>query len=337
MRHSSWQGSHYDAGVRYGAQARQAGIRLLTKLPPNQAERLAFSCACLPLYERYFPQVLEEIRGIAYGQEVPFDRMAAFLLSMYAFTPDAHCSCFAYTKEGHTVLGRNSDFFTWIEPVCDSAFYALDGAYPFVGNTTAWSEIEDGVNACGLAAGLTYVYSERRRPGLNAGMLVRCLLETCKSTAEAVAALERLPIASAQTVTLADAGGEIAVVECSCDQLEVRYPDPGEGAVFATNSFASPRMQAGRPSPRNSQENLFTLDRYRTLERVFSKCPDCTPAFACELLAGKEGFLCQYDREKGADTVWSAVYDLTGRKFWRAEGNPSRVPYQEERRLRPAW
>ena len=173
MIHSNWQGSHYEAGFQYGAQARQAGVCLLTKLPPNQAERLDFSRACLPLYERHFPQVLSEIRGIAAGQKVPFDRMAAFLLSMYAFTPDAHCSCFAFSQNGSTILGRNSDFFTWIEPVCDSAYYALDGAYPFIGNTTAWSELEDGLNACGLTAGLTYVYSDRRRPGLNAGMLVR--------------------------------------------------------------------------------------------------------------------------------------------------------------------
>ena len=37
MIHSNWQGSHYEAGFQYGAQARQAGVCLLTKLPPNQA------------------------------------------------------------------------------------------------------------------------------------------------------------------------------------------------------------------------------------------------------------------------------------------------------------
>lgn len=337
MIHSNWQGSHYEAGFRYGEQARQAGIRLLTKLPPNQAERLDFSCACLPLYERHFPQVLSEIRGIARGQEVPFERIAAFLLSMYAFTPDAHCSCFAFSKDGNTLLGRNSDFFAWIEPVCDSAYYALDGGYPLIGNTTAWSELEDGLNAYGLAVGLTYVCSDRRKPGLNAGMLVRYLLETCKSTDEAIAALERLPVASAQTITLADAGGEIAVVECDCDWLEVRRPGPAEGAVFATNGFISPRMRRGQPPAPNRQEDLFSLDRYRTLERAFAKHPDCTPAFAFDLLSGRLGFLCQYDREKGADTVWSAVYDLTGHRFWLAEGNPSRTPYQEEWRLHPMW
>ena len=337
MIHSNWQGSHYEAGFQYGAQARQAGVCLLTKLPPNQAERLDFSRACLPLYERHFPQVLSEIRGIAAGQKVPFDRMAAFLLSMYAFTPDAHCSCFAFSQNGSTILGRNSDFFTWIEPVCDSAYYALDGAYPFIGNTTAWSELEDGLNACGLAAGLTYVYSDRRRPGLNAGMLVRCLLETCGSTDQAIAALERLPIASAQTITLADASGRIAVVECDCDRLEVRRPGPAEGAVFAANGFVSPRMRHGWPPAPNSQEDLFSLDRYQTLEQAFSRRPENPLAFAFDLLSGGQGFLCQYDRENGADTVWSAVYDLTGRRCWLAEGNPSRTPYREDQRLHPMW
>ena len=33
-----------------------------------------------------------------------------------------------------------------------------------------------------------------------------------------------------------------------------------------------------------------------------------------EILSGKYGFMCQYDRKKGADTVWSVVYDLKNKK-----------------------
>ena len=43
-----------------------------------------------------------------------------------------------------------------------------------------------------------------------------------------------------------------------------------------------------------------------------------------EILSGKYGFMCQYDRKKGADTVWSVVYDLKNKKIYRVEGNPSR-------------
>lgn len=55
---------------------------------------------------------------------------------------------------------------------------------------------------------------------------------------------------------------------------------------------------------------------------------------AKSLLSGEQGFLCQYDRTTGQDTVWSVIYDLSGKQVLRAEGNPSRCEYQLDRRLR---
>ena len=52
-----------------------------------------------------------------------------------------------------------------------------------------------------------------------------------------------------------------------------------------------------------------------------------------DLLSGKKGFLCQYDRKKGMDTIWSAIYDLTANKIYRVEGNPSRKRFKEDMRF----
>ena len=53
-----------------------------------------------------------------------------------------------------------------------------------------------------------------------------------------------------------------------------------------------------------------------------------------QILSGKHGFMCQYDRKKGADTVWSVVYDLKNKKIYRVEGNPSRKKYKEDKRFK---
>ena len=50
-------------------------------------------------------------------------------------------------------------------------------------------------------------------------------------------------------------------------------------------------------------------------------------------LAGERGFLCQYDRSEGKDTVWSMVYALTEGSILRAEGNPGRIPFQRDDRF----
>ncbi len=53
---------------------------------------------------------------------------------------------------------------------------------------------------------------------------------------------------------------------------------------------------------------------------------------AMSLLRGDEGFICQYDRRTGKDTMWSVVYDLNSSRVYRAEGNPSRVAFQLDSR-----
>jgi len=56
--------------------------------------------------------------------------------------------------------------------------------------------------------------------------------------------------------------------------------------------------------------------------------------YAKATLSGKYGFMCQYDRKKNADTVWSVVYDLKRKQVWRVEGNPSRKPFKEDIRMK---
>lgn len=56
--------------------------------------------------------------------------------------------------------------------------------------------MEDGINEYGLAVGLTFIYPTVIKPGFNAGMLVRYLLEKCKTTNEALDLLKCISIAS---------------------------------------------------------------------------------------------------------------------------------------------
>ena len=56
-------------------------------------------------------------------------------------------------------------------------------------------------------------------------------------------------------------------------------------------------------------------------------------SFATDVLKGEYGFICQYDRRTGKDTVWSVVYDVKERKIYRCEGNPSRRKFAEDGRF----
>ena len=56
--------------------------------------------------------------------------------------------------------------------------------------------------------------------------------------------------------------------------------------------------------------------------------------FDKNLLSGKYGFLCQYDRKNlNIDTIWSSIYSIKNKTVYRTEGNPSRKKYNEDKRL----
>lgn len=332
MYHGRFTGTHYAAGHQWGSLLLKSGKKLnhCPTFALSETTR-AFASECLREYQICFPEVLEEIQGIADGNEVPVETLQQLLFCMYCFDFSNKCTCFAFRTEGEVIFGRNSDFLVSLEKLYMNCLYKLEGSFSFNGNTTAFVQMEDGVNQYGLAVGLTFVYPHMRKPGLNAGMLARYLLEKCKTTQEAIAALRVLPMASAQTLTIADPGGDIAVVECNPEKTEVILPLEGESFVATTNNFNSPSM---RPYRNPAIDDWRSGDRYRTACDALRQTPGLySPALAQAVLSGKHGFICQYDRKQDADTVWSVVYDLKRKQIWRVEGNPFRKPFREDCRM----
>ena len=333
MYHERFQKTHFEAGFQWGMQLFQEGRHLLDLVPfPVTEERVRFAEACRPYYETWYPQVLDEIRGIAEGQQTEPRRLEAVLFSMYCILPQNKCSCFAFRDKTHVILGRNSDFLTGTEKQNMNCMYELDDGYAsFQGNTTAFVEMEDGVNEYDFAAGMTSVYPGVMGCGLNAGMLLRYGLERCRTVEEFVKVLECLPVASCQTFTAADRTGAAAVIECSPKRTEVCRLDEKHSFVSAVNAF---HLESMRPYRVEGIDDWNAEERYETIRSAFrqERTKDAV-SFAMDVLSGKYGFMCQYDRKTGKDTVWSVVYDVGKRRIWRCEGNPGREDYEEDRRL----
>ena len=327
MMKSSFCGTHREVGFHWGAEQLSLGRRLLDEVPfPLTDARREYADACVPLYRAHFPEILEEIQGIAEGQRCDAHTLRAVMLGMYAIQPA--CSVFAVSDGSGALLGRNSDFLTALEPFNLHVCYHLPNA-SFIGNTTAFVEMEDGVNGHGLAAGLTNVPAHAIAPGFNAGMLLRDVLEHCRDVPSALSHIRKVRAASGMALVLADRTGNIALVERDAGAMEVEFHAGGEGAAFvcAANAFHLPGMRA-RNLP--GIDNWRAEERYETLTRALS-APDarCDAAFARELLSGGRGFLCQYDRNSGHDTVWSAVYHPARGQALLAPGNPARTAFEE--------
>ena len=333
MYHGRFKENHYNTGYRWG-ELLYKNNKIISKQHTFKIteERKKFVKKCLPIYEKFYPEILQEIKGIADGQQDSYDDLCTFLLSMYCFELDNHCTCFAFKDDNNIIFGRNSDFLVELEKLYMNCLYNLDNVYSFNGNTTAFVEMEDGINECGLVVGLTFVYPTIVKTGFNAGILVRYLLEKCKTTNEAIESIKTLPIASQQTLTIADRTGNIVVIECNSENIEVIKPNKDRDFVVATNEFNSENM---------IKYNNYNVDDCKAKERyevAYNTLKNNKDKFSFELakniLAGKYGFMCQYDRKTNADTVWSVIYDIKKKQIYRVEGNPSRKKFKEDTRLK---
>lgn len=219
-------------------------------------------------------------------------------------------------------------FLTKLERLYMNCVYRFkDGSYSFQGNTTAFTEIEDGVNEHGLAIGLTSVYPKVLCHGLDAGMLLRYGLEKCRTVEGFTEELKKLPIASSQTFTAADQTGKAAVIECNAENIKLRYADEKNPFVSAVNSFHLPGMEKYRV---DGIDDWRAGERYETLQTAFRSGDiekKTAVSFAMDVLKGEYGFICQYDRKTGKDTVWSVVYNVMDGNIYQCEGNPARKKF----------
>ena len=113
-----------------------------------------------------------------------------------------------------------------------------------------------------------------------------------------------------------------------CSVFSVRWC---EKYAAATNHFITPAMQQYNAEDENWYQ---TRDRLATLEAVLAN-GNMTFEECKELLSGKRGFLCQYEKKLHFETIWSAVYDLNSLSHEICEGNPAKSAFRSDTRL--AW
>lgn len=331
MYHLKFKGNHYEIGYKWGRKLLENNIFLLKNIPfPITEEHKNFAKQSENYYKEFFPEILEEIKGVANGQKIDYDLLLSFLLSMYCVVPNCNCSCLVIKNDKNIILGRNSDFIVTLEKLSMNCIYKLSNGYSFMGNTTSFVEIEDGINEYGLAIGFTSIYPTVINYGFNSGMIIRLILEKCKTVVEALNLLKKIPISSSQTFVLADITGEIALVECNCKKVKISRNFKKNDYFISTNVFHNKNMLKYNKA---NYDNWFSEERYQTLKNFFNEnFIDCDVEKIKKLLSGKNGFICQYDRKTNKDTIWSSIYELSNNKIWRTEGNPRRKKFIEDKR-----
>ncbi|PKO19297.1 MAG: acyl-CoA--6-aminopenicillanic acid acyl-transferase [Chloroflexi bacterium HGW-Chloroflexi-10] len=341
MYHPRFMGKPYLMGQKMGNIFRKANVQFPIRLDAFQSE---FGRESGKLLKAYFPEAAEEIRGITdvtgYDNELFTSWMMCMGCCLYTAEDDCvevrGCTAFSFAHAGQVYYGRDNDLPPYLGRVSKSVYYRPENKPGFILNTSSFINGEEGINRHGLAAAMTFVMPklEEIKPGLNSVFLVRYILENCKNVEEGIETLQRLPIASSCNILLADRHGEMVVVECNPFQMQIRYPEKnkqGENFIVTVNHFTSQEMREHDASERNA---YFSEIRYQTaLDALQNHDYANGIEHAKNILSGKYGFMCQYDKALNFDTIWSSVFDISNLKVYRAEGNPLTTRYIEDKRF----
>ena len=236
--------------------------------------------------------------------------------------PEGGCSSFAVVgADGHVRVGRNYDFHT-AQRVRQRLRLKPSGGRPTVGmRGSVPAGRYDGVNDAGLFICLHVALSdepETVRPGIPFHLLPRVVLEACTTTRQAVNLLTHVQHLHPFNYLIADAGGDLAVVEAHPEA--VRVAEVNREAVAATNHYRHPemtRLQRGRKLT-HSQARLDHLVGQRDRQRAGSE--------AAEALTDHASNLCGH--AGGHTTLWSMQADLTARTVAYARGAPCETAYE---------
>ncbi len=196
MLHTQLHGTHWQIGFQLGAGLARDGHFILDAVPfPITPARLEFARTCLPLCRRWFPPPpWRSCGGWPRGRGVPRTNWPGSSSPCTPCRPAPAAPALPCAGgEGPCSAGTATFARSWKSTTPTAYTVFPTAAILFVGNTTSFLQMEDGVNQFGLAAGLTSVPPSPPRPGLNAGLTLRLLLESCRDVPQALALLGSSP------------------------------------------------------------------------------------------------------------------------------------------------
>lgn len=167
--------------------------------------------------ERYMPEILpiyKKLVRLAGG-----DDLKARFLTMYC--PPAYmsgCTQVAFTQHGATSLIRNYDYSL---KLFEGTMMCTNWLQPVIGVSDSTWGLLDGVNGAGLSASLTFGGRKITGVGFGIPLVLRYILETAKTVADALLILNRIPVHMSYNVTVLDINGHYATVYLSPDRLPV--------------------------------------------------------------------------------------------------------------------
>jgi isopenicillin-N N-acyltransferase-like protein len=283
-----------------------------------------------PMFERYCPHLLEEMRGLAEGAGVTLEEaMACSIRGELAGVPAEGCTAYAIGRRGtasHEVIaGQNADLGSAMMPLAyvlhlqpqnkpDVLIWTFGGMLGYHGMNSA------GVAQFSNALG----GGPRSQFGMPEYLYERLMLE-CTSTGQVIDLLRKLPLASNENFVVCDRQGNIADVEATTAGPEI-LRDQDAGYLAHTNHFLCQRYATADNLKLSLADSSARQERINTLikSRYGSIGVDDIKRFLSDH-SGYPTSICRHGG--GMQTVVSLISEPAARRMHIAFGNPCQHQY----------
>jgi len=363
MRVLELKGSPRERGRQHGEELREEigrhldlyheNIQLDTGLDAQAFfDRMYAETDFMPAIEKYAPDLLEEVRGIAEGSGRNFDETLARQLSdedpwfrqIIKFKRDVpeHCSSLGTREGGRSLIAQNMD-----SPLYYDGFQMLlrvhepDSDVQSLVLTVAGKLSLAGMNNYGVGICCNTVLQLDFNPcGLPEDFIVRKTLQQ-KNLGDVLTFMKSIPHASGQNYVLGDPNN-VTDLECSAHKVTEVPLKPNSQRVCHTNhpiinddtkSWSDLWERGEREAPQlveQMKSRMTTFNRYTVLERDINDAPPLDVKRAAEILSDHTAPICLHHIDKGNYTLSCLIMELDAQnpKLHITGGPPCSTPFR---------
>ena len=335
-------GSAYQGAIRHFAEerVRLSGDPLWTGRSLARAEVLKLAEACLAEHERYAPELVEELRGMAAATELTLAELLIvngftdFIDTVYRAGPPAqpaapvgadNCTAFLVPDsraQGQGFFGQTWDMHDSATPHVVLLRGNPGGAPRFLSFTTVGCVGMIGMNEVGVAVGINNLLGADGQIGVTWPFVVRRMLRS-ETAAAALKALQCAPLAGAHNYLIMDRSGRGYNVEATATAQHVTPLD--DAPIVHTNHCLAPATRAAERT-RDPLSQASSEVRATRAEALLSRSE--ITAKDLQALTRDDTICLRAAPPRHVETCGAAIMRPATGDFWMAWGRPSENPYE---------
>jgi predicted choloylglycine hydrolase len=280
-------------------------------------------------YEEYCPGINDEISGLANGLGAKPSQLQIYNPPIYQ---PGNCSHFAIlssvTNNKHVYVGRSYEY-NQTENDFRFCTIRIKGKIKHMGFTEFLLGRDDGMNEHGLCVTSSGGGTFKRKPekkGFNFFLIVRTLLDNCKSVNEAVEHLRKTPISGYWNFLMTDKNNNTALIQFFDGEYRVKQisTNSSEQYLISTNHYVLPNMvkyqkYAGDWILKNSKKRFELINTKLSHAAPKITKEDIRTILSEEIYDG----VCGHYYTDYFGTLFSVIYDLTDLKTDICFGAPT--------------